>query len=283
MRGLRFDPLDPLEPCIAIEPAISLPMVMNDPQRWTWPEGRRAAVSLSYDDGHPDNLDHAVPDLEERGFLGTFYLTTNRERMRERADDWRAAFQRGHEIGNHTVRHPARADDYLPNLPDWLPPELWLENYSPADIMREVDDAAVWLNENIGLDPFRTFANPCCASAIGKVPDEGSYYAAIRRHHFAARTGGNRTNDPRAMDLLRIRSYGFTEPTAEELTEYCEDAFNTGGWTVFMFHSIDGPSHNTRREVHRNLLGYLRDNSYWVASVREVARYVLDQRYRKAK
>jgi len=274
--------VESLEPCIAIEPAVKLRMVMNDPMKWIWPEDREAAVSLSYDDGHPDNLDHAVPDLEERGFLGTFYLTTNRERMQERVNDWRAAFHRGHEIGNHTVRHPARAGDYLPNLPDWLPPELWLENYSPADIMREVDEAAVWLNENVGTDPYRTFANPCCGTAIGEVPDEASYYAAIRKHHSAARLGGNRANDPRSMDLLRIQSYGCTELTAEKLIGYCKEALAIGGWTVFMFHSIDGPSHNIGREEHRQLLAYQAENSYWVDPVRDVARWVEDRRDRQS-
>jgi peptidoglycan/xylan/chitin deacetylase (PgdA/CDA1 family) len=248
--------------------------------KWKWPEGRKAAISLSYDDGHPDNLDHAVPDLEECGLRGTFYLTTGRERVHKRADDWRSAFERGHEIGNHTVRHPARADDYRPNLPEWLPPEIWLENYTPADIMREVDEAAVWLNENVGIDPYRTFANPCCATAIGMVRDEASYYAAIEKHHFAARLGGNQTNDPRSTDILRIKSYGCTELSVDQLVEYCENAFDTCGWTVLMFHSIDGPSHNIRREVHRQLLGYLTDNSFWVAPVREVARFVRDERER---
>ena len=73
--------VSPLEPCIAIELAVNLHMVMNDPIEWTWPEDRRVAISRSYDDGRPDNLDHAVPDLEERGLPGTFYLTTDRGRM----------------------------------------------------------------------------------------------------------------------------------------------------------------------------------------------------------
>ena len=247
---------------------------------WAWPEGNRAAVSLTYDDGHPDNLDHAIPDLEENGLRGTFYLTTGRERVHDRVGDWKKAFQRGHEIGNHTVRHPARADAYAPNIPHWLPPEIQLEGYSVEDISREVDEAAVWLDVNIGVDPYRTFAYPCCSVAIGEEPDEAPYDAAVMKHHFAARVGGSIPNNPISVELHRIQSFGFREPSVDQLIEHCQDALRTGGWTVLMFHSVEGPSHNTSHQVHQALLDYLTKESYWVAPLRETARYVREGRKR---
>ncbi len=131
-----------------------------------WPAGAKAAVSLTYDDGLPDNIDRAVPDLNERNVRGTFYLTTGKRYVRKRAKDWRMAFEQGHEIGSHSVRHPCRADAYA-KPPRWLPPELRLENWSGAQISQEIDEAATWLRENIGDDPWRTFAYTCCATAIG--------------------------------------------------------------------------------------------------------------------
>jgi peptidoglycan/xylan/chitin deacetylase (PgdA/CDA1 family) len=246
--------------------------------RWRWPDDAPAAISLTYDDGNENNLDQAIPDLEELGFRGTFYLQTGRPQVRNRSDDWRKAFLRGHEIGNHTVTHPCRAEGYGANIPEWLPPERRLENYSADDIERELADAALWLDEHVGKDPKRTFAHPCCATAIGVVPDEASYDAAIRRHASAARVGGQRVNDPFTADLMRIASFGVNEPTAEELIGFCEQARERRGWTVIMFHGIGGPSHTTARDVHRNLLEYLRANHYYVRPLRDVARHIADTR-----
>lgn len=243
---------------------------------WVWPKQARAAISLSYDDGNPNNLDYAIPDLDERGLRGTFYLQTGRADVQARKRDWRRAFSRRHEIGNHSVRHPCRVDAYAPNIPQWLKPDMELEGYSPQDIMREVDEAATWLNDNIGEDLKRTYAYPCCSVAIGKDPDEASYDTAIRRHHFAARIGGQKCNDPRTVNLLRIHSYGFSNPALSDLIGYCEEALNKGGWTVLMFHGVGGPSHTTERGVHQALLDYLLTNPYWVAPVRDVASYIAD-------
>lgn len=242
-----------------------------------WPDNARAAVSLTYDDGLPDNLDRAIPDLNIRNLYGTFYLTTGKRRVQRRNKDWRRAFEHGHEIGNHTVRHPCRADAYS-KPPHWLRPKLRLENWSPNQISQEINEAASWLNEYIGIDPWRTFANPCCATAIGRPPDENSYDAAIRSHHFAARAGVGGPNDPHTVDLMRIRSFICNHPTLQEITDYCDEALRTGRWTVLMFHSIGGRRMSTKRSIHRALLDHLLEHDFWIAPVREVARHILNSR-----
>jgi peptidoglycan/xylan/chitin deacetylase (PgdA/CDA1 family) len=238
-----------------------------------WPYDASAAISLTYDDGLPDNLGRAIPDLNTHNLRGTFYLTTGKPNVRRRADSWRRAFERGHEIGSHTVQHPCRADAY-PKPPRWLPPGLRLENWSAEDIEREVDEAAAWLNKYVGVDLGRTFAYPCGATAIGSPPDELSYDKAVRRHHFAARAGTGGPNDPRTVNLMRIRSFICDHPTLSELVSYCNQALETGSWTVLMFHSIGGRRLRTRRSVHEKLLDYLKGRSYWVAPVRDVAAFI---------
>ena len=42
----------------------------------TWPDNRKGAVSLGFDDGCPSHLSVAVPALNARGFKGTFFLIT---------------------------------------------------------------------------------------------------------------------------------------------------------------------------------------------------------------
>jgi len=242
-----------------------------------WPKNTRAAISLTYDDGLPDNLDRAIPDLNIRNLFGTFYLTTGKAYVQRRKDDWRRVFEQGHEIGNHSVRHPCRADAYT-KPPHWLRPGLRLESWSPSRISQEIDEAASWLNEHIGIDPWRTYAHPCCATAIGVPPDEKPYDIAIRSHHFAARSGIGGPNDPHSVDLMRIQSFLCNHPTLPDLVGHCEAALHNGGWTMLMFHSIGGWRIRTKRSVHRALLDYLLENPFWVAPVRDVARYILDNR-----
>jgi len=69
-----------------------------------WPDGQRAAVSLTYDDGLDSQLDHVAPALDRFGFKATFFLTC--ENMEERVRGWEALAGRGHEIGDHTFHHP---------------------------------------------------------------------------------------------------------------------------------------------------------------------------------
>ena len=60
---------------------------------FAWPEGRKAAVSLAYDDALDSQLDHAIPALDRHGLKGTFYLVPARDPVRLRMDEWRAAAQ----------------------------------------------------------------------------------------------------------------------------------------------------------------------------------------------
>ncbi|MCX5659685.1 MAG: polysaccharide deacetylase family protein [Planctomycetota bacterium] len=225
-------------------------------------------MSLSYDDGNPSNLDETIPDLESVGFRGTFYLHVGRRDVQQRAADWRAAHLRGHEMGNHTVRHAGRGEPYIKRdgrLPDWMP--LPLERFTPQMIADEVAAAADWLQENIGPDPDRTFAYPCGSVAIGDPPDERSYDAAVLRHHFAARVGDAAVNDPWSLDLLRIASFDGGGNDPAPLIAPCEQALAFGGWTVLGFHT-------TQRPAHPALLAHLRAGPFWVAPVKTVARYV---------
>lgn len=245
---------------------------------WVWPQRARAAISLTYDDGNPSNLDETIPELEAAGFRGTFYLHVGRGDVRQRAADWRGAHLRGHEIGNHTVRHAGRGEPYIKRdgrLPNWLP--LPLERFTPQMIADEVTAAADWLEKNIGPDRDRTFAYPCGSVAIGDPPDEPSYDAAVLRHHFAARVGGSShcsmVNDPRTVNLLRIAEFAGSGADPAPLIAPCEQALAAGGWTVLGFHASERPAHPA-------LLAHLRAGPFWVAPVKTVARYVQTTRGR---
>lgn len=77
-------------------------------------------VGLTFDDGYTDFLEHAVPLLEQYGMTGTVYMVAGRLAGE---NDWdegprlplldagqlRAVAAAGHEVGSHTMTHPALA------------------------------------------------------------------------------------------------------------------------------------------------------------------------------
>lgn len=235
-----------------------------------WPGNAKAAVSLTYDDGMGSGLDHAIPDLESAGFRGTFYLPVGNPHVLLRKRGWKRAFLDGHEIGNHTVKHPCRGSEQKHNL----------EIYTGVDLRKEILAAAGWLNRNVGVDNYRTFAYPCGHLAVGNPPDEDSYSAAVQACHFAARLAGGGINDfvEVIKNPLRIKADAIGYPHGQEVEpfiEYCEQAVRLGGWAVIVFHGIGDEWLTTDRAVHQKLIAHLQDKRFWVAPVREVARYIL--------
>ncbi len=103
--------------------------------------GKRAALSLTYDDGMDCHLDLVGPSLEDHGFRGTFYTPVNATLM-GRMDEWAALSQRGHELGNHTLFHPCRS--YGGST--WIQPWRDLKLYDLARWEAEVDLANLILN-----------------------------------------------------------------------------------------------------------------------------------------
>jgi len=62
-----------------------------------WPEGKRAAVSLTFDDARPSQIDTGLPLLEKLGVRATFFVSPNN--LEKRLEGWKRAAAQGHEIG----------------------------------------------------------------------------------------------------------------------------------------------------------------------------------------
>ena len=78
----------------------------HNKQKFKWPDGKVAAVSLTYEDGLESQLINAIPQLDKFGFKGTFFPSTNGLSNPEFINNWKKAVLNGHEIGCHTVFHP---------------------------------------------------------------------------------------------------------------------------------------------------------------------------------
>jgi hypothetical protein len=85
-----------------------------------WHDGRKAALSIRFDDSHPTHLTKAIPILREYGFRGTFMVNPgasepgNRRRSEFEAHraEWETVARQGdHELANHSAHHRGAVGD----------------------------------------------------------------------------------------------------------------------------------------------------------------------------
>ena len=99
-------------------------------QEFDWPDGKKAALSFSFDDARPSQMDNGIPVFDKYGIKVTFYL--NPPNMGNHLDQWKKACAEGHEMGNHTMTHPCSG-----NFP-WSR-ENALESFTLRDIAMEME------------------------------------------------------------------------------------------------------------------------------------------------
>ena len=104
----------------------------TEASRRAWPDGFQAALSISFDDARRSQVDLGLPVLDQLGIASTFFvLPTGVDPARR---GWTEVVAAGHEIGNHTARHPCSA-----NFP-WSRHHA-IEDLTLEDMAREIADA----------------------------------------------------------------------------------------------------------------------------------------------
>jgi peptidoglycan-N-acetylglucosamine deacetylase len=135
-----------------------------------WPEGKKVAISLTFDDARLSQVDAGIPALDEYGVKATFYL--NPVPMLERLEGWRKAVTSGHEIGNHSSTHPCSG-----NYP-WVGKGNELENFTMDGMRKNILEAEKIIKDSLGVDA-RAFAYPCGQKYIGRGKKLQSYVPLI--------------------------------------------------------------------------------------------------------
>ncbi len=241
---------------------LSLAQPVSAHGRFAWPDGRRAAVSLTYDDGLDSQLDNAVPQLDALGLKATFFVTG--ENMDARLKDWVALSRQGHEIADHTQSHPCELAAYS------------AETFE----LQEIGAMERYLDDNFGPSRARTFAYPCGMTDLGAgTPAEqhARYLKLVRANFVAARTVGGEPNDPARVVRDRFVLHAF-EPTYDaDRTDlaiaYVNRAIARGRWAILIFHEVldkrvgEG---DTSIAVHGAILKWLADASVWCAPMSKV-------------
>ena len=206
------------------------------------------AISYTFDDGLAEHYTLAAPQLEQRGFRGTFFINGSKVNKDERhiKDTTRVTWpqlkemaEKGHEISNHGWAHRNFAK---------FPFEVLKE-----DILK--NDSAIYAH--VGVMP-RTYAYP-------NNTKQGEAMAFVARNRVGTR--------------LKQRSVG-SKRTARDLEKWMETLIKTGDWGVGMTHGLtygyDAFGNPQRLWEHWEQVK-ANEDKIWVGTFREVVSYLKER------
>lgn len=206
------------------------------------------AISYTFDDGLAEHYTLAAPQLEQRGFRGTFFINGSKVNKDERhiKDTTRVTWpqlkemaEKGHEISNHGWAHRNFAK---------FPFEVLKE-----DILK--NDSAIYAHVGVML---RTYAYP-------NNTKQGEAMAFVARNRVGTR--------------LKQRSVG-SKRTARDLEKWMETLIKTGDWGVGMTHGLtygyDAFGNPQRLWEHWEQVK-ANEDKIWVGTFHEVVSYLKER------
>jgi peptidoglycan/xylan/chitin deacetylase (PgdA/CDA1 family) len=239
---------------------------------FSWPAGKRAAISLTFDDARFSQIDRGLPILDEYGTKATFYVLI--QPLEERLDAWKKAAANGHEIGNHTMTHPCSG-----NFP--FARERALENYTLEKMRNELEQSNEIIERLLGVRPV-SFAYPCGQKYVGRGRNLKSYVPLIAEEFLTGRGWMDEwSNDPAFCDMAQLMGVELDGKDFEQVKQLFDRTLANGGWLVFCGHDIgEGGRQTTLSSTLKAICEYAQDpaNGLWLDTVEEVAGYILKQR-----
>jgi peptidoglycan/xylan/chitin deacetylase (PgdA/CDA1 family) len=246
--------------------------VVNAQQNsFKWPDGIKAAISLSFDDARLSQVDVGTPLLDQYGVKATFLLVPSA--VEERVDKWKKAAAVGHELGNHTLRHPCSGNFF------WV--QEALENYTLKQMREELIETNRQIERLLGVKAT-VFAYPCGSTYVGRGVNTKSYVPLIAELFVAGRCWLDETpNAPSFCDFAQLTGMEMDGKDFDQVLPLIENSKKAGSWLVLAGHEIgESGNQTTRVEMLKKLIAYAQDpaNGIWIAPMGEIARYVKEQR-----
>jgi len=239
-----------------------------------WPNGKRVAVSLSFDDARASQINVGLDVINPTGVKVTFFVTTSSDAFRPKIDGWKRALASGHEIGNHTVNHPCTG-----NFP-WSFHNA-LENYTLEKMSRQLDESNAQIEQLLGVRAV-TFAYPCGQKFVGRGPEMKSYVPLVGQKFMVGRGYMDEYyNDPMFCDLAQASGTAFDDMDYIDMVKNINKAAEQGGWVIFVGHDIGQKAFQVTDTIALSALcKYMQDpaNGVWVDTVKNIGEYVVKQR-----
>ncbi len=229
-----------------------------------WPGGHRAALSLSFDDARPSQIEHGLPLLERLGVPATFFVLPHA--VGEQLDSWREVVAHGHEIGNHTTSHPCSCNHA------WSRGNA-LEQMTLSDYRWDVFEAGRTLRRLLGVTP-EVFAYPCGRSTVGRAQRTRSVVPFIAQNFTAGRTYRDwSANWPLAFDTAQVACVSCDDDSQPKLMPLLEASLADASWLVLGGHDIgeDPGFEITSCGTIEAIVDWCRTNDVWIDTIGNVA------------
>jgi len=237
-----------------------------------WPDGKKMALSLTFDDARFSQIDTGIPLLDKYGVKATFYVSPGS--MIRQSDKWRMAVLNGHDIGNHSLLHPCSGNF------TWSRSRA-LEDYTLDKIVTELDSASKLIKERLGIHPV-SFAYPCGQTFIGRGINVQSYVPVIALLFESGRGWLNEApNDPAFCDLSQLNATELDGKSFEQVMRYIETAQANGHWLILAGHEMNEEGFQTSQlKTIESICKYAADpvNGIWIDNVHKIASYIKQKR-----
>jgi peptidoglycan/xylan/chitin deacetylase (PgdA/CDA1 family) len=237
-----------------------------------WPEGKKMALSLSFDDARKSNPTLAVPLLNEYGVKATFFLVP--ANARKDRNGWKRAVASGHEMANHSLNHPC-SGNFL-----WSRDKA-LEDYTMDKMRKELEQTNAEIKELLGVTPT-VYAYPCGQTYIGSGLHAQSFIPLISEMFLAGRGWMDEAPvDPFYRDMANLTGIEMDNKDFDQILPLIESASDNGQWVVLAGHeSNHSGSQTTYLKMLEKLCEYATDpsNDIWIAPIGTIAQYVKEKR-----
>jgi peptidoglycan/xylan/chitin deacetylase (PgdA/CDA1 family) len=259
--------------CSQVSPQAKDLPVLEEGKDFQWPEGKRAAISLTFDDARHTQISNGVPLLDEYGVKATFYVSL--KRLEQEVDAWKAAAASGHEIGNHTLTHPCSGNFAF------IDDDRALESYTLDRMRVELVESNAAIEELLDVTCV-SFAYPCGQKYVGRGSNLKSYVPLVTEHFLSGRGWMDEwANDPAYCDMAQLMAMELDGKTFEQIKELIDRRLADGTWLVLAGHEInDDGSQTTQMATLRALCEYAQDpdSGLWIDTVEAVTRHIRKQR-----
>jgi beta-glucosidase len=237
-----------------------------------WPNGKKMALSLTFDDARLSQPDRGIPLLDKYGVKATFYLSP--DNMLQRLEAWKKAVASGHDIGNHSVLHPCTGNfDFSKDHA--------LEDYTLQRMDTELDSANRIIEKVLGVLPV-SFAFPCGQTFVGRGKMTKSYIPVVSARFETARLWlSEGPNDPVFCDMSQLTGMELDGKSFEQIKSLIESAKSKGQWLILAGHEMnDGGNQTSILSTIEAICKYASDpvNGIWIDNIHTIASYVKEKR-----
>ncbi|MET3981415.1 peptidoglycan/xylan/chitin deacetylase (PgdA/CDA1 family) [Mucilaginibacter sp. UYP25] len=230
-----------------------------------WLNNKKAAVTLTFDDGLHGQYYIALPLLMQYGFKSTFFVTVNT--VNNQVKNWdviNKAVLAGNEIGNHCITHP-----HFKNMP--------LDSIAIESIVSNK-----LINTSLTSQKVITLAYPF-GEGGGNTEKDQQIRQTITKFYIGARATQNKpyaynkydfakTND----DYYKVNSVMIADlGSMNNFGKYIDQTIADGGWFCPTYHGIADGWIITPEATFKKHLAQLeqRKADVWIAPFRNVLQY----------